>query len=207
MLTPLLTGAAFGLAAGLTPGPLQTLAVSETLRHGRWSGIRVGLAPLLSDIPIVTATVLLLDRMSDADRLLGVLALFGAGFLVYLAVENFRTRPAASATASPPAAPRSLRKGVLTNLLSPHPYLFWLTVGAPFMVATARAGLGGAVAFVGGFYVTLIGCFVGLVLLVGQARSRLTGTPYLVVVRLLGVVLLVFAALLVREGIVRLNLA
>lgn len=203
MLTPLLTGAAFGLAAGLAPGPLQTLAVSETLRHGRWSGIRVGLAPLLSDIPIVTATVLLLDRMSDADSLLGVLAFLGASFLVYLAVENFRAQPVASAAAS--AAPRSLRKGVLTNLLSPHPYLFWLTVGAPFMLATARDDLGGAAAFVGGFYVALIGCFAGLVLLVGQARARLTERPYLLVVRLLGVVLLVFAALLVREGLVRLG--
>jgi threonine/homoserine/homoserine lactone efflux protein len=29
---------------------------------------------------------------------------------------------------------RSLAKGVLVNTLSPHPYLFWLTVGAPTIV-------------------------------------------------------------------------
>ncbi|HRY44622.1 MAG TPA: hypothetical protein P5164_11830, partial [Thermoanaerobaculia bacterium] len=31
------------------------------------------------------------------------------------------------------AAPQSLRKGVIVNLLSPNPYLFWMTVGAPAM--------------------------------------------------------------------------
>lgn len=62
----LLTGVLLGLSSGLAPGPLLALVASETLRHGVRAGVRVALAPLITDLPIILTTILLLrpDRKS-----------------------------------------------------------------------------------------------------------------------------------------------
>ena len=56
-------GLLLGLSGGLAPGPLLTLVASETLRHGARAGISVALAPLLTDAPIILATLWLLTRI------------------------------------------------------------------------------------------------------------------------------------------------
>lgn len=47
----LFLGIALGLSAGLSPGPLQAIVISETLLKGKKEGIKVALAPLLTDLP------------------------------------------------------------------------------------------------------------------------------------------------------------
>ena len=46
-------GAFLGLASGISPGPLLTITISETLQHGKWEGIKVAISPLITDLPIV----------------------------------------------------------------------------------------------------------------------------------------------------------
>ncbi len=53
----IVTAAFLGLSGGLTPGPLLTLVVSETLKYGTQAGIKVSLAPLLTDTPIILAVL------------------------------------------------------------------------------------------------------------------------------------------------------
>lgn len=67
----LFMGLVLGLSAGLAPGPLLTLVVSETLRHHVGAGIRVALAPLISDLPIVLVSVGILSTMADFEAVLG----------------------------------------------------------------------------------------------------------------------------------------
>ena len=68
-------GVVFGLAAGLMPGPLLALVIQQTLRHGPGEGIKVAAAPLLTDLPIVAAALFALDRLVDADGVLGAISL------------------------------------------------------------------------------------------------------------------------------------
>ena len=59
-----LIGTLLGLSAGLSPGPLLTLVVSETFRHDFKAGIKVAISPLITDLPIILLTVIILDRLS-----------------------------------------------------------------------------------------------------------------------------------------------
>ena len=59
----LFSGVVFGLSAGLSPGPLLTLVISETLKHNAKEGIKVSIAPILTDLPIVMITILVLSRL------------------------------------------------------------------------------------------------------------------------------------------------
>jgi threonine/homoserine/homoserine lactone efflux protein len=119
-------GAAFGLAAGLSPGPLLALVVAQTVRHGTREGLKVAAAPLITDAPIVIGSVLVLSQLSSSDGILGLIALAGGLFVAYLAVESIRTTHIAAADGT---EPRSWRQGAMANALSPHPYLFWTPWG------------------------------------------------------------------------------
>lgn len=224
-LTPILeslaTGALFGLSAGLSPGPLLALVIAQTLRHGRGQGVRVAMAPLITDVPIVVVcTVAVLTMTSAAPAAVGVIALAGAAMVAWLAWDTWRTGPLVAApepdgpapggagTSDPPPAPaaRSWTRGALVNALSPHPWLFWLLVGSPaLIVAWKTGGAPAAIAFLVGFYGCLVGSKIGIALVIAGARGRIAGRAYRWVMRALAVLLGVFAIGLAYEGLLRLT--
>lgn len=199
MLTYLVMGIVLGLSAGFAPGPLLTLVIGETLQHGLKSGLKVAFAPLMTDLPIVLLVLLILQQLADFEPLLGVIALAGSVFLIQLARQNFSVTRL-QVPVSPPIA-KSLCKGVLTNFLSPHPYLFWLSVGGPTVRGALNVHWLAALGFVGGFYFCLVGAKILLAVLTGRTRGLIEGRWYRLVMRLLGGLLLVMAGLLAYDGL------
>lgn len=199
MAAYLVSGIVFGLSAGLAPGPLLTLVLTETLQHGSRAGIRVAFAPLITDLPIVILSLFMIARLAGSPLVMGMISLLGAGFVAYLGYETFFSREAAQAGAG--ESIRSLRKGVIANLLNPHPYLFWMTVGSPMVIRSLHVGMLGAGSFVAGFYVFLVGSKVILSLLAGRARHLLKGRAYRLCMMALGVILWLFAVALARDAL------
>ncbi|NMC50484.1 MAG: lysine transporter LysE, partial [Desulfovibrio sp.] len=68
----LAAGAALGASAGFSPGPLLTLVLAQTLAHGPREGIKVAMAPLLTDIPMLVASLLALSLVQDRPAVLGL---------------------------------------------------------------------------------------------------------------------------------------
>ncbi len=199
MTATLLSGLLLGLYAGLSPGPLMALVLAQTLRHGPREGCKVALVPLLTDLPIILVAVALASKLSELQPLLGVLSVAGGAFVMYLAYEAWR--PARPDTADAPTRPNSWMKGILTNVLSPHPWLFWMTVGAASLAKAMTVGRHAAIAFLALFYGLLVGSKLTMVLLAGRSRRFLAGRPYRIINCALGVLMAVFAVLLIREGI------
>ena len=100
-----------------------------------------------------------------------------------------------------PQRPRSFRRGLVTNALSPHPYLFWITVGAPVVIRAGRSSLLAAALYIAGFYLLLIGSKIAVAFLVDRSKAWIQGRAYVWIIRSLGVVLLVFAVLFLRDGL------
>ena len=195
----IVSGVVFGLAAGVTPGPLLALVVTQSVQHGTREGMKVAAAPLVTDAPIIAVSVVVVSRLGAAEAILGWLALLGAGVLAYLSYAS-ATATAPGQGASPRPA-RSLATGVVANLFNPHPYLFWLAVGGPTL---GRAWDAGA-AVAGGFLIAMYGSLVGSKALVawavGAGRSVFNHRAYVVLLRALGVALGVFAALFLRDAL------
>lgn len=199
MLYYLTLGLVLGLSAGLTPGPLSTLVITETLRHGPSSGIRVALAPIICDAPIVLVTLLIATKLSNIDNVLGIISLLGGCYVLYMAYES--VRPKQTQSPGPGQGSNSLTKGIVTNVLSPHPYLFWISVGAPTVAKSLQASALAPVLFIGGFYLVLVGSKVVLALLAGRPRSFLKGTPYRYTMNALALALAVFAIIFFLNGL------
>jgi threonine/homoserine/homoserine lactone efflux protein len=199
MLEHLIQGTLLGLAAGVAPGPLLVLVVTETIRHNTTAGIKVALAPMITDVPIITLAMLVLPRLPHFEVILGAVSLIGALFIGYLAYDSFRTKGIHLNSAD--IRSRSLKKGVVTNLLNPHPYVFWLGVGVPLIYKALQTGYAGAAAFIGSFFVLIVGSKVVLALVVNQSRTFLSGPIYIYIVRALGLLLALFAVILIRDGL------
>ncbi|HOC57130.1 MAG TPA: LysE family translocator [Verrucomicrobiota bacterium] len=199
MLTALLSGILLGFSAGLSPGPMLALVLAQTLRHGSREGCKIALTPLVTDPPIILVTLALASKLAQLRPLLGIVSIAGGAFVLYLAWESFR--PARQGVEAPNEPPRSWVKGIVTNLLNPHPWVFWLTVGAAILAKAIAQGWLVAVAFLFGFYLLLVGSKVLVALMAGRSRDLLAGRPYRVVMRVLAVMLALFALLLFREGL------
>jgi threonine/homoserine/homoserine lactone efflux protein len=199
MIHFLTIGLVLGLSAGLAPGPLLTLVVSETLRYHVGAGIRVALAPLISDLPIVVVSVGLLSTMSGFESVLGGISLVGGAVVFRMGVHGLRTR--ALVIEPEISGSNALAKGVLVNVLSPHPYLFWISVGAPLVHRAMAVSVAAAGAFILGFYLLLVGAKVVLALVVGRSRAVIKGRAYVFTMRGLGLVLCLLALVLVKDGL------
>jgi len=199
LLRFLISGVTLGLASGLSPGPLLAFLVSQTVRHGRREGIKVALAPLLTDVPIITVSLLALSELPDPDQTLSAISLLGGLYVAWLGLGSVRRRPAFSPVAE--TSPHTLRKAMAINFLNPHAYLFWSAVGGPMILRAAGMEFGFAAAFVAGFYALLCGSKTVVALLVHRSRGFLAGRLYLAIVRALGAVLVGFGAWLAWEGL------
>lgn len=199
MINYLTIGAILGLSAGFAPGPLLTLVISETLKHDIRSGIKVALAPFVTDLPIILLTLFILAKLSGFNNILGLISLAGGFLILFMGYQSLRTKGVELNLKE--TAPRSLTKGILVNILSPHPYLFWLSVGAPTMTRAMSENIISPVAFISSFYFCLVGSKILLAVLVGKSKSFLKGNIYIYIMRFLGMVLCILAFVLFKDGL------
>jgi threonine/homoserine/homoserine lactone efflux protein len=195
----LISGCVLGLTAGLSPGPLQALVISQTLKHGLKEGIMVSLTPLMTDLPIIIITSLALSQLADIDPIMGLLSFMGALFLAYLAYGNLKIT--GTEAIHNEETPDSIKKGIITNFLNPYPYMFWLFVGAPLILKAYQSNLVSACAFLLSIYVCLIGTFMSIAGLTEKSRTLLKGKIYIYTIRFLGILLLVFSLRFAWDGL------
>ncbi len=171
-LNYLLTGISLGFYAGVSPGPLQTFLLAESLKNGWKHTLPAALSPLLSDILVVPLILLVLTQAPD--RFLTVLRIVGGGFILFLAWDAWKSARAETVLhqlETPPPRGQSLLKAALMNLLNPNPYLFWSIIAGPIFLDGWRQSpaLGGS--FVGGFYGAFIALTAVLIVIFATARN------------------------------------
>lgn len=193
------TALVFGLSAGLTPGPLMTLVVTETLKQGFPAGIRIAVAPLITDPFIIAGSLLVLATFAHTMAFIGVVALLGGLFIVWMGYANITFSGVDAHTTTPQTS--QLRTGVVANLLNPNPYLFWLTVGGPLILKASRSGMLSAALFLTLFYACLVGSKILVAAAVGHSRQFLQSKAYIWIIRSLGILLGIFAWFFLREGL------
>jgi|WetSurMetagenome_2_1015567.scaffolds.fasta_scaffold00130_4 threonine/homoserine/homoserine lactone efflux protein len=189
----------FGLAAGFSPGPLLALTISQSVRFGAREGVKVALAPFFTDAPIIAASLAALAWMQHFKPALGIVTLAGALFVCRLAYESFRAPPVR--TLGNTAKAGSLGKGIIANFLSPHPYIYWMTVGSPFVIRTWAASHAAAVLFPVCFLSSLAAAKVLVAFAAGHSGKYVSDKVYSAVMKTLGAALLIFAVLLAWEGV------
>jgi threonine/homoserine/homoserine lactone efflux protein len=170
VLTYFILGASYGFAAAVQPGQFQAYLLSHTMTHGWRRTLPVVFAPILSDIPVVSLVLLVLTQVPPV--FVHVLQVAGGVFLLYLALGALtaaRSYERAAAEAAP--AHRSILNAAVVNLLNPNPYLAWALILGPLLMEAWRRTPAAGVGLVASFYSAMVLATVGIVLLLGAARS------------------------------------
>jgi threonine/homoserine/homoserine lactone efflux protein len=163
----LLTGAGYGFAGAVQPGPFQTYLASEALRNGPRRTLPAAFAPLVSDLPVILLVLFVLTRLpAPAQRLLNLVS---GVYILYLAWGAWRKREEVAAAAPEVVKSGSLPRAALMNLLSPGPYVFWSLVAGPFLLRAWEQGPAYGVAFLVGFYGVMVGTLAVLITAFGAA--------------------------------------
>jgi threonine/homoserine/homoserine lactone efflux protein len=202
-------GITFGLQASVNPGPSLTLAIARALRDGPRAGMLVTVAPLITDAPIIAVAIVLIGSLPPT--LFGWLGILGGGYIVWLGLKGIRdalrrtidlAELSTSRNAADDGSIQSLISAVIINFINPNPYLFWGTAGGPNLVkAWDQYGMAGALGFIVGFYLMLVGVRATLASLLGHNRHALSPKLYQYILVGSGVLLAILGCLLVRDGV------
>jgi threonine/homoserine/homoserine lactone efflux protein len=169
---PIVLGFALAcVVLNLVPGPGMMFTIAQGVLGGRRAGV-ISAAGMASGTVVhtVAAALGLSALLSAAPAALDVVRIGGAGFLLYLAVDTFRSAkpPIVIASGRPP---RSLggvyRSAVLTNLANPKVVLFHLAFVPQFVSAggwptSQILALGGVLIVIGLVMDSSVGMAAGL---------------------------------------------
>ena len=198
MIDIIIAGILLGIYAGLSPGPMLFLVVSQTIKHDFEEGLKIAFSPLISDIPIIILSLILITFLEGYNSILGIIFIVGGFYLAYLAYESFKFRPLDVDVELD--KPKSLKKGVTLNLLNPSPYIFWITVGSPIIIPAYATNPVAPFEFIISFYIFLVGIKICIAYITGKSREFITGNTYLYLMRILGIFISIFAVIYLYHG-------
>jgi len=198
MTSFILSGIVLGFSAGISPGPLLTLVISETVKKNAAAGILVAASPLITDAPIIAAAYYFSSIFKDSSYFISFISILGGAYLLHLGVSSFKTMDVRKSGEKDLGS--SLKKGTIANFLNPSPYIFWITVGIPILSESHKNSMESALCFILFFYVLLVGTKVILAFFCSKFRNYLNSTVYTIVMKATGVLLICYAFLFFKEG-------
>ena len=185
------TGLILGVTAGISPGPLMAVLISETLKGNIKNGLIISIIPVITDIPLIIFLVIFLKQMQYIDLLTRILSFAGFVVLLYYGIKDLLTDKIEINLDVSKIS--SFRKGFITNLLNPHPYIFWGLVGVPFMI---NGNIIQMVLFVVSFFTGIVGSKIIIALLTERSKKFVQSRYYLYLIKFSGFVLIIFGLIL-----------
>jgi threonine/homoserine/homoserine lactone efflux protein len=136
----ILAGFGIGLALASSPGPVQALLLAESVRGGIRRGFRAQAGANLTFAALMVCLALGLSVATPRGAVLRVLEVVGGLYLLWLALDAFRsTRDASAAAVERRSLPPAIR-GALAVLLFPGGYIFLGAVASPLLAQGSRHG-------------------------------------------------------------------
>jgi threonine/homoserine/homoserine lactone efflux protein len=183
----ILSALAFGLAAGLNPGPLGIFVIHQTMTKGNRKGFIASLIPFITDIPIILSISLLSINLAKITWFTIFISFIGAVYLLVLAYKLFHSTAASYAETKKDI---SWINGAKMNFLNPAPYIFWGTVGNFYILETSRNE---AIIFVLCVLATISATKLTVAVLIKYLGNKFNPNIYNQILKLLSVVLVFFS--------------
>lgn len=195
----LLLGCALGLFAGMVPGPFLTLVATTSLQNGLSAGLKVALIPLVTELPVLVMSVVVLTQLPDS--VLRWIGICGGVLVLYMAwrVERDARDPALEEGEIESLKGHYLRVA-LVGVLAPAPWVFWFLLAGPLFLNRWNVSHWHGIGFVLAFFA----CFIGMMMLVAWAvasgREKLSRKWYRRALRGAGAVLFVVGCVLIWQS-------
>jgi threonine/homoserine/homoserine lactone efflux protein len=197
-----LTAFAIGFSGAMMPGPLLAYVVDAAARRGARAGPLTMLGHALLEAVLVAALALGAARVLNVPWLLAPVALFGGTMLLWMGAGMVRQAPKLSLSAE--TANRRLHPvaaGVLISLANPYWTLWWVSVGAAYVLVAAQRGGAGVAIFFGGHILSDLVWYSAVSGAVAAGRRVMSDRVYRALVLACGGLLLLFGARFIGRGL------
>ena len=187
-----IAGITLGVVEGVKPGPLLTTVIKETLTSGFRGGIRAASAPIFTDGPLIIFSIFMAGWIATQPLVFCGISILGAIFLTRMGMECFYPE-IPDIDSSDVDLSRSFKRGILTNLLNPNAYIFWLLVGGPLMATAADTEPLAPFAYAISFILSIVIVKIALAYFFSKAQVNLSSDRYLLALKICGLAMFIFA--------------
>ena len=194
-----------GLSGAMMPGPLLAVTITESGRRGAMAGPLIIVGHMLLEMVLVGAVVLGLAPFLENAGAVCIISLAGGFVMCWMGQDMIRTAGGLSAPGEMSSDSRMhpVVAGVVVSLSNPYWTIWWITIGAAYILTSARFGLPGLISF---FVGHILADFVWYTLVsVGVARGRsfFSDVVYRRLIVACGAAVLVFGVRFIWNGLIR----
>ena len=145
-------------SGALMPGPMLTLVIASVAQKGFWTSVFIVIGHSILELLIVVSFYLGVLKYLDNPLVIKIISIVGGAFLIYMAVSIMvsiaRKKIKLDLDAKSIAKNLGTKntfiitgKGILISLANPYWYVWWLTIGATFMIKSVQHSFGGVAFF------------------------------------------------------------
>lgn len=209
-------GALFGLFASsivialsgaMMPGPLFSVAVSESYKRGFWAGPLLIAGHLIPEMVLAVLFTLGLNRFLENRILTAAIGLVGGLFLLWLAVKIFfEVRHGVNLDLSDKKEVvwGPIIMGLWGSVSNPGWIIWWATIGAKYILLSLEHGIAGLLFFFAGHILGDLLWFSAISFVVSKGRGRINEKVYSAVLYACAALVVVFAGYFIISGTITL---
>lgn len=206
------TSLVVSLTGALAPGPMTTVGLRESVRHGFWAGPAIAMGHGVIELALVIALALGLNELLDNDTVTAVVALAGGAVLVVMGISTvvlargYKLAVRSTDDTTPFSMPLSAvgplaLSGVLVSVSNPYWVAWWATIGTAYIVEALDEGVAGVGAFYGAHILVDIGWLSLIAFAVVGGRRIMSEGVYHGVLIACGVFLVALGGWFLSNGI------
>jgi len=145
-------------SGALVPGPMLTLVISSVAEKGFWTSFFIVVGHSLLELLVVISFFLGVIKHLENPLIVKIIGILGGVFLLYLGVDIiisiFRKKYiidfksiVKKRTITGKSTVIVILKGVLVSLMNPYWYIWWITIGAAFIIKSVEFNIPGISSF------------------------------------------------------------
>ncbi len=205
LATIFLSSFVVGLSGAMMPGPVLTVAISETYKKGFWAGPLLVLGHAVLELALVIGLVAGLGRLLKSSSLIGFIGIGGGLFLLWMGWGIIRSarKPQFSINTHDAGASQKFGPviaGVTVSISNPYWTIWWVSVGAGFVVQALEQKYLGLAAFFGGHIMSDLAWYSLVSLAIVTGRRLLSDRTYRGILTLCGLFLICLAVYFAYSG-------
>lgn len=145
-------------SGALAPGPMLTLVVSSVAKKGFWTSFFIVVGHSLLELAVVISFFLGVLKYLENPIIVKIIGILGGLFLLYLGIDiiisifkkkyiiDFKSI-VKKRTITGKSTGIIITKGVLISLMNPYWYIWWITIGAAFIIKSVEFNIPGISSF------------------------------------------------------------
>ncbi len=145
-------------SGALVPGPMLTLVISEVAKKGFWASFLIVLGHALLELIVVIGFFMGILKLLDNTLVTKIIGILGGIFLLYLGIDiifsifkkrfNIDFKSALKQkTINAKSGSTAVLKGAIVSIVNPYWTIWWISIGAAFLLKSARFNIAGVSSF------------------------------------------------------------